>query len=123
MLVSLALLSGSATAAAAVQKTPKPPAIPSLPGKWSHAEINVKIGGVPHTLILDRGRITQVTATDFTLREADGSIVDIPIAPTTLIAFRGFGLRPPVVMRKGLWAVAMRIDDGAAVRVRVTRLP
>ena len=122
ILVSLALLAGSGSAVAAAKKTPGPPQIPNLPGKWSHAEINVKIQGIPHTLILDRGRITQVSDTLLTLREAPGGAVQIPLAPTTLIAFRGFGLHP-VVMRKGLYAVAMRIDDGAAVRVRVTRLP
>jgi hypothetical protein len=121
-LVSLALLAGPASAAATAKGTPKPPQIPAIPGKWSHAEINVKIKGVPHTLILDRGRIIQVSETQLTLREPDGSVVAVPLSPSTLIAFRGFGLQP-VVIRRGLWAVAMRIDDGAAVRVRVTRLP
>ncbi len=121
-LVALTLLAGPAGAAAMANGTPKPPPIPPIPGKWSHAEINVKIKGVPHTLILDHGRITQVSTTQLTLLEPTGDIAQIPLSPSTLITFRGFGLHP-VVMRRGLWAVAMRIDDGAAVRVRVTRLP
>ena len=37
----------------------KVPPIPRVPGLWSHVEINRKIGKTPHTLILDRGRVTQ----------------------------------------------------------------
>ncbi len=120
ILAVFALLAGGAGAAQA--KGGQPPQIPTVPGNWSHAEINVKIRGVPHTLILDRGRITQVSATQLTLREPDGSVVAVPMSPSTLIVFRGFGPRP-VFLRRGLYAVAMRIDEGAAVRVRVTRRP
>jgi hypothetical protein len=37
------------------------PQFPQVPGNWTHVEINVTIKGTPHTLILDRGRITQVS--------------------------------------------------------------
>jgi hypothetical protein len=119
-LAVFAVVAGAAGTAAGAKGNP--PQIPPVPGNWSHAEINVKIHGVPHTLILDRGRIIQVSETQMTLREPDGSVVPIPLSPSTLIVFRGFGLKP-VFMRRGLNAVAMRIDDGAAVRVRVTRRP
>jgi hypothetical protein len=122
ILMSVALLAGSVSAAATAKGSPKPPPIPNVPGAWTHVDVNRRINGQWHTLSLDRGRITQVSQTQLTLREADGSVVPIPLSPSTLIAFRGFGLRP-VVLRRGLWAVTMRIDDGPAVRVRVTRRP
>lgn len=122
ILAVLALLAATAGVATANRGGGQPPQIPEVPGSWSHAEINVKIHGVPHTLILDRGRIIQVSTTQMTLRELDGSVVPIPLSPSTLIVFRGFGLKP-VFLHRGLYAVAMRIDEGAAVRVRVTRRP
>jgi hypothetical protein len=122
ILAVFALLVGAGGVAAQARGNQPPPQIPAVAGNWSHAEINVKIRGVPHTLILDRGRIALVSTTQLTLREADGSVVTIPLSPSTLIVFRGFGLRP-VFLRRGLFAVAMRIDDGAAVRLRVTRRP
>ena len=121
LLATLALLAGAATAAGARGPgATKPPPLPNLPGDWSHAEINVKVRGVPHTLILDRGRITQVAPSQLTLREADGSVVQIQTSPATLFAFKGFGYRPHL-LKRGEFALAMAIDDGAAVRVRITR--
>ncbi len=61
------------------------PPIPDVPGKWSHVEINRKIGKRPHTLILDRGRIIQA------VRDADHdprariSVAVIPLSPQTLV--------------------------------------
>jgi hypothetical protein len=116
-----ALAAGTATGARG-RKAPPPPQFPNLAGTWSHAEINVTIRGVEHTLILDRGRITQVSATQLKLHESGDIIVAVPLSPSTIIAFRGFGNRP-AFLRKGLFAETMRIDTGAAVRVRVTRRP
>jgi hypothetical protein len=89
---------------------------------WSHAEVNVKIKRVPHTLILDRGRIVQASTQQLTLREADKSIVVVALAPSTIVQF---GHRNVSVefLRKGMWAETMRIDDGAAVRVRASLRP
>jgi hypothetical protein len=98
-----------------------PPAFPNLPGDWSHAEINVKIKRTPHTLILDRGRVTQVNATQLTLREADGSVVVVPIASATI--YKWLGIRPRGrILHRGLFALTMRVDAGAAVRVRLSRI-
>jgi hypothetical protein len=103
----------------------KPPQFPNLPGNWSHAEINVKIKRVPHTLILDRGIITQASPTQLRLRESDGNVVTIQLAQSTIVTFRGFPLRGrravPRVVRRGLYAETMVIDDGPAVRVLVMR--
>jgi hypothetical protein len=118
VLVVVSLLAFAGVTAAGARNQPPPP-FPKLPGNWSHAEINVSIKKELHTLILDRGRITQVTATQITLRETGGVPVAIPLAPDTIITFRGFRVSA-AAMRKGLFAETMRIDGGAAVRVRVT---
>jgi hypothetical protein len=96
-----------------------PPPFPKL-GGFTHAEINVRIGKQPHTLILDLGRITSVDATGLVLVESDGSIVTVPITPTTRITLNG---RPAIAaqLHKRLIAETMRIDGGAAVRVRAVR--
>jgi hypothetical protein len=122
VVVSLAVLAAVAAGGAFARKAPPPPPFPNLAGTWSHAEVNVIIRRVPHTLILDRGRITQVTPTQLTLHEAGDITVTVPLSPSTIITFRGFGNRP-AFLRKGLYAETMRIDAGAAVRVRVTRKP
>jgi hypothetical protein len=94
------------------------PAWPRLPGTWSHAEINVSIGRTPHTLILDRGRIVQVSATQVTLRERDGTTVVVPLSASTVVVIRSV---PSTTfdLRKRMNAQTMRIDGGAAVRLRV----
>ncbi|MGH3001984.1 MAG: hypothetical protein ACRDM1_04855 [Gaiellaceae bacterium] len=103
------------------------PPFPKLPGAWSHAELNVTIHKQPHTLILDRGRIVQVSATQLTLAERVGHVVAvIPLSPRTIITPRAL-VSPrgrhgsPLRLRRNLNVQTMRIDGGPAVRVRVTR--
>jgi hypothetical protein len=97
-----------------------PPPFPKL-GGFTHAEINVRIHKQPHTLILDLGRIVTVSPTDIVLVESDGSTWTIPISPTTLITLNG---RPALAseLRRRLIVETMRIDGGAAVRVRAVGL-
>jgi hypothetical protein len=117
MIVALSLLAFAASAVAAI-RTPIPP-FPHLSGCWSHAEINVKIKRVPHTLILDRGRIVQVSRTQVTLRECDNTTVVVPLSQSTLVVLQGV---PSTVfdLTKRMNAQTMRIDGGAAVRLRAT---
>ncbi len=110
--VILSLCAGTAAAALV-------PPFPRIPGTWSHAELNVTIGGVPHTLILDRGRIIQVSSTELKLRERDGSIAVIHLKQSTIVRINGFGATI-YDLRRGMRAETMRIDGGAAVRVRAT---
>src|ERR1700761_1531507 len=119
----LAVLSLSALAGGAAITAARggPPAIPNIPGNWAHAEINVRIGKKPHTLILDRGRIMQVSATQITLREL-GQATPIPLDENTLIVFRRTTIKA-TQLRKGFYAETMVIDGGAAVRVRETVAP
>lgn len=116
LLATLVLL-GFAAAAGARQ--PLPPRIPRIPGVWSHAEINVTVRKVPHTLILDRGRILQVTTTQITIRERDGSSPVIPVDGQTFVVLDG--ARASITdLRRRMSVTTMRIDGGAAVRVRAS---
>ena len=96
------------------------PQFPTVPGNWSHVDINRKIGRKWHTLTLDRGRITQVNATQLTLREPDASITVIPLTPQAIV--RVYGVDTSIyALRRGMNAATMRIDGGPAVRIRVPR--
>ena len=106
---SLALAAGAAGAGLAG---------PGFPAGWTHAEINYSVNRVPHTLILDRGRVTAASATSLTLREADGSSVQVPLDGGTQVSVDG---RPGQLsdLRRGEIATTQRIDGGAARQVRV----
>jgi len=108
-------------AAWAAARGQNPPPFPRLPGGWSHAEINVRIARQPHTLILDRGRLVMVGQAQVELLESDGSLVTVPLSPATIITVNG---RPGAWfdLRRRMIGVTMRIDGGAAVRLRATGL-
>jgi hypothetical protein len=114
-----ALAALGATAAPAA-RTAKIPPFPNIPGNWSHAEINVTINGEPHTLILDRGRVVQVSATQVTLFERTGARVVVPMNAQTMVRIYGY---PATIymLRRLMFAWTMRIDGGPAVRIRVVR--
>jgi hypothetical protein len=90
----------------------------NLPAGWTHAEINYSVNRVPHTLVLDRGRVTAVSPSSLSIREADGSSVQVALAPDTQIVVDG---RPGQLsdIRRGVAAVTQRVDGGAARLVRV----
>jgi hypothetical protein len=115
VLIFSVVLALGGTALAGVLKVPP---IPRVPGQWSHVEINRKIGKTPHTLILDRGRVVQASATSVTIREL-GSPVAIPLSPQTLVVINGLAATPSDLRRR-MTVVTMRIDGGAAVRVRAS---
>jgi hypothetical protein len=114
LLAALSLLACAGTAAGAGGA---PPQIPRIPGTWSHAEINVTIKRVPHTLIVDRGRIAEITTTQLTLREGAGVSVVIPLSAQTIVMIDG---SPATVsdLRRRMTATTLRVDGGPAVRVR-----
>ena len=61
-----------------------------LPAGWSHAEINVTgPNGRPHTQIFDRGRVQSVSGSSLTLRERDGIVVTIQVAPNATVRVNG----------------------------------
>jgi hypothetical protein len=95
------------------------PPFPKLAGAWSHAEINVTIKHTPHTLILDRGLLVQVSPAQVTLRERDGSLVVVRLKRATII--RIYNVPASVFdLAKNMTVQTMRIDGGAAVRLRAT---
>jgi hypothetical protein len=106
--------------AASAARTAKVPPFPNIPGNWSHAEINVTINGEPHTLILDRGRIVQVSATQVTVLERGGARVVVPMNAQTIVRIYGY---PATIymLRRLMFTWTMRIDGGSAVRIRVVR--
>jgi hypothetical protein len=89
-----------------------------LPAGWTHAEINYAVGRVPHTLILDRGRVAAVSPASLTLREQDGSTVQIALSSSTQVTVNG---QPGQVsdIRRFAIALTQRIDGGPATSVRV----
>lgn len=113
--VSAALVLVPAVGAARIAPTPR------LPAGWSHAEINVIVRGVPHTLVYDRGRIQAVTASSLTIREPDGSSQTINVSPSALVTIDGRPA-PFALVRKAEIAIALRIDGADATRVTV-RIP
>jgi len=108
-----------ASAGAAAGGGGVPPQIPRIPGTWSHAEINVRIKKEPHTLVLDRGRVLQVTTSQITLREGAAGDKVIEVGAGTLVTLDG--RRASVTdLRRKMFATTMQIDGGDAVRVRAT---
>jgi hypothetical protein len=116
LIAALSLLACTGTAAGAGGA---PPQIPQIPGKWSHAEINVTIKKAPHTLIVDRGKVTEITTTQLTLREGAGVSTVIPLGAQTIVTIDG---RRAAIsdLRRRMTATTLRVDGGAAVRVRAT---
>jgi hypothetical protein len=119
-LVVLIVVLGVLTTVGAAGAASGIPPFPNVPGNWSHVDINRKIGRKWHTLTLDRGRITQVNATQLTLREPDASITVIPLTPQAMV--RVYGVDTSIyALHRGMTASTMRIDGGPAVRIRVPR--
>jgi hypothetical protein len=114
LFAALSLLACAGTAAGAGGA---PPQIPRIPGTWSHAEINVTIRRVPHTLIVDRGKIAEITTTQLTLREGAGVNVVIPLSAQTIVMVDG---APATIsnLRRRMAVTTLRVDGGPAVRVR-----
>jgi hypothetical protein len=119
-LVVLIVVLGVLTTVGAAGAASGIPAFPAVPGNWSHVDINRKIGKRWHTLTLDRGRITQVSPTQLTLREPDSSITVIPLTPQAMVRIYGLDLTI-YSLKRGMSAMTMRIDGGPAVRIRVVR--
>jgi hypothetical protein len=92
-------------------------------GAWSHAQINVVgPGGRPHTLIYDRGRVTAVSPSSLTLRELDGSVVTIQVAPNAVVRLNG-GPAALSDIRPGFQAMTLGRDGAPARLVRATVPP
>ena len=118
ILIATLVVSGGSAAASIGGNGNGAPPFPTIVGVWSHDERNVLIKGTWHTMILDHGRIVKSNAAQLTLREPDGTLATILLSPKTKVVPLRFAQTPPA-FRRGLWAITMRIDDGAAVRLRL----
>jgi hypothetical protein len=87
--------------------------------KLVRAQVHLKSGSDWN---LDRGVITQVSSTQLTLREFDGRIQPIPLAPATKV-FR-FGRRLPLSVLGKRWRVLVTWPAiGPALWVDVEKIP
>jgi ribosomal protein S28E/S33 len=114
----LPIVAAAALALASVASAEQIRAVPRLPAGWSHAEINVTVRGVPHTLVYDRGRVLTVSASALTLHERDGSNQVINVSPASVVTILGrTGSLSQI--RRGQIAITLRVDGGDATRVTV----
>jgi hypothetical protein len=86
--------------------------------KLVRAEVVVRDGGI-REFRLDRGRLRKKSGSSLVLREADGSIVLVPVAPSAVILLNGkqssFG-----ALRRGMTVTTVREGDAPAAEVRAT---
>ena len=83
------------------------------------AEVLVNDNGVLHDYRIDRGTIRAKAPGSLTLRERDGSLQTIAIAPNAAIRLRGVPV-PFSALRRGMVATVIRDGDAPAIEVRAT---
>lgn len=84
--------------------------------RLARAEVVLVIRGQVHDFRLDRGRIRSVARGSLELRELDGTIQTIPIAPDATIELRGRPV-PPSAIARGMVAITIRDGEAPAERV------
>ena len=98
----------------------------SLPGslgsyffgpKLVRADVLVKDGGALHLYRVDRGLIRSKANGSLVLRERDGSLVTVAVAPGASITVHGQPA-PYAALRKGMVATVIRDGDAPATEVR-----
>jgi hypothetical protein len=87
--------------------------------KLVRAEVLVNDGGVLHDYRIDRGTIRAKASGSLTLRERDGSLQTIAIAPNAAIRLRGVPVQFSS-LRRGMVATVIRDGDAPAIEVRAT---
>jgi len=92
-----------------------------LPAGWSHAQVNVVIKHVGYTMIYDRGLVAQVAPASLTLKESDGSVVLIRVAPSAVVTLGGRAVAL-TDLRRGEFAQTVRVDGAPAEQVRAQRV-
>jgi hypothetical protein len=117
-------LSAAAAAAAALAVAQSGAAGPGSLGsfffgpKLVRAEVVTSENGVVHDYRIDRGRIRAVAPDSVTLRERDGTVVSVPVAPGAEVRLHGRSV-PLKRLRRGQVATTVRDGDAAASIVRV----
>ena len=84
------------------------------------AEVIVKEGAVLHDYRLDRGRIRTAGAGSLSLVEADGTVVNVAVAPNADITLNGARV-PFAALKRGMKVLVIRNGEAAAIDVRASR--
>src|ERR671915_585672 len=84
------------------------------------AQVIVRNAGGVHDYRLDRGQVRAVSANSLTLRERDGTLVTIPVAPGADIPLAGRPVRL-TRLRRGMRAETVREGEAAAFSVHAVR--
>lgn len=92
---------------------------PLLGAGLVRAEIVTRSAGTIHDYRVDRGRIRQVKPGELTLRELDGTMVTIQVAPGAQIRLGGRAVAY-TQLRRGMQAIVIRDGDAPATRVVAT---
>lgn len=87
--------------------------------KLVRAEVLVKDDGVLHVYRVDRGVIRSKQPGSLVLRERDGTLVTISVAPTAAITLNG-RVASFTQLRRGMVATVIREGDAPATEVRAT---
>ena len=85
--------------------------------KLVRADVLIKDGGALHLYRVDRGFIRSKANGSLVLRERDGSLVTIAVAPGAAITIHGQPA-PYSALRKGMAATVIRDGDAPATEVR-----
>jgi len=82
-------------------------------------QLVIYAGGQDTEVWFDRGRITQAGGGSITIREKDGQVVRVDIAPGARITLGGANVAPNA-LRKGMQAQVQRPGDAPATRIDAT---
>jgi hypothetical protein len=85
--------------------------------KMVRAEVVVKDGGAILDYRIDRGTIRGKDPGSLTLKERDGTLATLPVAPNASVTINGRGAAYQQ-LRKGMVVVVIRVGDGPAIEVR-----
>ena len=88
--------------------------------KLVRAEVVLQDAAGLHDYRVDRGRVRAVSAGSLTLRERDGTVVVVPVAPTADVRLGGVAVRL-TQLRRGFVATTVREGDRPAERVEAVR--
>ena len=80
------------------------------------ADVVVRDAGI-HEYRLDRGRLLRKEGGSLLIREADGTVVTVPVAPTAEILLNGSAV-PFARLARGMIVLTVREGGGAASTVR-----
>jgi len=88
--------------------------------KLVRAEVIVQEGGVLHDYRIDRGVLRGKPAGAVVLRERDGTLVTIAVAPTAVVTVNGHPTSL-AALRRGIAVTVIRDGDAPAIEVRAGR--